>query len=96
MQPNRRQHRTPFTATAYGRINDADGTQIALCMTPELARWLVVAANYFDRLSAAVRVCKGEHENMNGEIQMTPAYKALVQLIDEYEQDLRGPNHTGG
>lgn len=90
MQPNRRQHRTPFTATAYGRINDADGTQIALCMTPELARWFVVAANYFDRLTDAVKVCKGEHENQNGEIQMTPAYQELVRLVNEYEEALRG------
>jgi hypothetical protein len=89
MQPNRRQHRTPFTATAYGRINDADGTQIALCMTPELARWFVVASNYFDRLSAAVRVCKGEHEN-DAEIKLTPAYRELVNLVSEYEEALRG------
>ena len=90
MQPNRRQHRTPFTATAYGRINDADGTQIALCMTPELARWFVVASNYFDRLSAAVRVCKGEHENVSGAIELTPAYRELVNLVNEYENALRG------
>jgi hypothetical protein len=91
MAQERRQHRTPFKSEAQ-RILDASGKYVAICETHELARWLCTTANFFDRLSAAVRVCKGEHENQNGEIQMTPAYQELVRLVNEYEEALRG-NH---
>jgi hypothetical protein len=87
----RRQHRTPFIAKA-ARLFDANGKFVALCETAELAHFLAVSASYFDRLSAAVRVCKGEHEN-DAEIQMTPAYRELVKLVDDYENALRGTNN---
>jgi hypothetical protein len=92
MQPNRRQHRTPFTATAYGRINDADGTQIALCMTPRLARFICVCCNSFDMLTMALDLCRGEI-HLDEIIRKSPAIQKILEIRDYVETQLRGTNN---
>jgi hypothetical protein len=94
--PERRIHRSPLVARGPFVLGNT-GVHVAHCATPEIARFLTISANYFDRLTAAARVCKGEYEQLPNP-QDYPGYWALIELIDEYETALRGNsrNHQGG
>jgi hypothetical protein len=91
MQPDRRKHRAPFVADGP-TIRTANGLPVGTMITSQIASFAATSMSFFDRLSAAVRVCKGEHEN-DADIQMTPAYRELVKLVDDYENALRGTNN---
>lgn len=83
-----RRHRTPWKAD--GPVIAAEsGVIIAICFSPALAKFICTAANFFDRLTKAVRVCRGEYDQLINP-NTRPGYKALIELIDEYEKALRG------
>lgn len=91
MQPNQRQHRTPFRAEGQ-YILDAHGYVIAKCATERLSRFICIACNYFDRLTKALKLCRGEYDNLDTP-ENRPAYIELMQLHNEihpYERELRG------
>lgn len=92
--PERRTHRAPLTNRGPFLLGNA-GVHVAHCATPDVAHFLAISANYFDRLTKAARVCKGEYEQLPNP-QDYPGYWALLELIDEYEAALRGNHTTNG
>lgn len=91
MQTDKRQHRTPFVARGIF-IDDAAGNHVAVCATPGLARFICVACNFFDRLTRALKLCRGEFDGLPAPTNR-PAYVELMQLhkeIEPYEKELRG------
>lgn len=83
----RRQHRSPYVAEGLF-LRTREGRPVAACETPQLAKFLAITANYFDRFSSALKVCKAERESENREL--SPAQQDLDKLLNEYEADLRG------
>lgn len=68
-------------------VQDAGGKLVAHCATDHIASFLTVTANYFDRFSAALKVCKAERQSEGREL--SPAQQDLDKLLDEYEAELR-------
>jgi hypothetical protein len=84
---DRRKHRTPFAAE-QAWILSANGEQIAICETPELARFLKVAANNFDALTEALDLCRGEID-LEEIARISPAIARIRALREQVERELR-------
>jgi hypothetical protein len=69
-------------------ITAEGGRLIALTYTRADARFLTIALNYFDRLYAVLKHCKGEFELHSLPVQR-PAYDDLVRLQEDIEADLQ-------
>lgn len=85
---DRRQHQTPFAAHGQAVV-DSEGKHVALCATPELAHWFATVSNYWDRVVAAVDLCRGQFEIITHPT-LNPAYREFIKLFDEMHKALRG------
>lgn len=84
----KRLHRTPFQ-TENSWLNDRTGQRVAICETPQLARFLAVTANSFDDLTEALRLCRGEI-HLEEAFRNSPAIQRILEIADRVEKDLRG------
>lgn len=87
MQPERRKHRTPFLSEEAW-LRDSAGQMVAYCANSGAAHFLKVAANSFDDLTEALRLCRGEFE-LSEEVQNHPGWQRIKALSDRIENELR-------
>lgn len=92
MQKNRRQHRTPFTVGTRTRLGTplyaSDSEPIGLVQTPEIAEFLVRAANRYDLLMQIFDLARGEMNGHNKKQRLYPTDQAFKELADELRRDI--------
>lgn len=84
---NRRQLRTPFSATPTGEIVDASGSWVADCATKEHAGFITRACNRYDALLAIYDLCRGRHDNLT-QPHTSPHDRAFDALAKQFDADI--------
>lgn len=90
---NRRQQRTPFTVGNHTPLGTPiianDGKPIGLVQTPELAGFIVRAANRYDVLMQIFHLARGEMNGHSAKQRQYPTDKAFKDLADELLRDIK-------